>query len=383
MIQEQKPLLKIGSYAISTGQLLVGLLVSLVVAFLIIGSVNKPPSDDISALIAPSQSFLVLAFLAFAGGLLSFLSPCTLPILPAYFAFAFRGGRSAILTNTLSFLFGLATMFTFLGAGASALGTLLYKNNYLILLLGGTFIILFGLMSLIGRGFSGIGTGEGERAASTWGSFIFGLTFAVGWSSCTGPILGIVLSLAATTASVLRGMMLLFIYALGLGLPLMLVSALFGRASRDSFFWRALRGKGWSVEVANYWVGLLWGFGGWLILVPLLTYAFPTWQLTANPILHTTIPFLGTYILIQYSAIQLGLLVACLLLGALGSIVLQGGIRPNPLELHSTQLISGLLFLLMGILLINNQLSIFNGLADTSVATALLEWEDKFLALFR
>ena len=383
MIQEQKPLLKIGSYAISTGQLLVGLLVSLVVAFLIIGSVNKPPSDDISALIAPSQSFLVLAFLAFAGGLLSFLSPCTLPILPAYFAFAFRGGRSAILTNTLSFLFGLATMFTFLGAGASALGTLLYKNNYLILLLGGTFIILFGLMSLIGRGFSGMGTGEGERAASTWGSFIFGLTFAVGWSSCTGPILGIVLSLAATTASVLRGMMLLFIYALGLGLPLMLVSALFGRASRDSFFWRALRGKGWSVEVANYWVGLLWGFGGWLILVPLLTYAFPTWQLTANPILHTTIPFLGTYILIQYSAIQLGLLVACLLLGALGSIVLQGGIRPNPLELHSTQLISGLLFLLMGILLINNQLSIFNGLADTSVATALLEWEDKFLALFR
>ena len=155
----------------------------LIVAFLIIGTINdaNTPDPEFSFGIQ-SQSFLVLAFLAFGGGLLSFLSPCTLPILPAYFAFAFQSGRSTIAANTMMFLLGLATMFSLLGAGASALGRVLQQSQQVILLVGGAAVLIFGVVSLMGGGFGGMKAASTvERDTSLGGSFVFGLTFAVGW----------------------------------------------------------------------------------------------------------------------------------------------------------------------------------------------------------
>jgi len=202
MIQEQKPAITIGNRSFTQSQLLLGLIVTLVVAFIIYGSLNQPPADATAIVGAPSGSFLVLALVAFAGGLFSFLSPCTLPILPAYFAFAFRSGRATIAANTLAFMLGLATMFSLFGAGASTLGSLLYQQQNLLLIVGGVAIIVFGIMSILGQGFAGsAAAAQNERNTTMGGSFLFGLTFAVGWSTCVGPILGIVLTLAATTAS--------------------------------------------------------------------------------------------------------------------------------------------------------------------------------------
>ena len=219
------------SRGLSVGKIIVLGTVVLVVIFLIVGTINQtsaPPPTFAFGL--QTQPFLVLSVLAFGGGLLSFLSPCTLPILPAYFAFAFQSGRKQIALNTLAFLLGLATMFSLLGAGASAIGSVLRDSQGMIMLIGGALILVFGVMSLLGSGFTGFKQEEeSPRSATLGGSFAFGLTFAVGWSSCVGPILGTVLTMAATTGSVLRGSMLLFIYALGLGLPLLLVSTLFGR----------------------------------------------------------------------------------------------------------------------------------------------------------
>lgn len=109
--------------SLSTTQLIVIGVVIVVGLFLVIGSLSQSaaPEPEFSFGLQ-SQSFLVLAILAFVGGLLSFVSPCTLPILPAYFAFAFQSGRSQIAANTMAFMLGLATMFSVLGAGASIIG---------------------------------------------------------------------------------------------------------------------------------------------------------------------------------------------------------------------------------------------------------------------
>ncbi|MDX1662438.1 MAG: cytochrome c biogenesis CcdA family protein [Candidatus Promineifilaceae bacterium] len=299
-----------------------------------------------------SQSFLVLALLAFAGGMFSFASPCTLPILPAYFAFAFQSGRRQIATNTVAFMLGLATMFSLLGAGASIIGQVLRQNTDLLLLLGGSLILIFGVMSLLGKGFTGFVQNDGgERSTTTGGSYMFGLTFAVGWTSCTGPILGAVLTLAATTGSVLSGVMLLFIYTLGLGLPLLIVSTLFGRASRKSLFWRILRGKGQTVTVPALAVGAVWAVIIWRILVAAANYVLSPF----NTLLSRPLATWQEWALLAVAIAGVALWYAT------------GNVRKRiALNLHSTQLISGVLFIILGILMINGTLSRLNSILGAS-----------------
>ena len=339
----------------------------LIVAFLVIGTINdaSTPDPEFSFGIQ-SQSFLILALLAFGGGLLSFLSPCTLPILPAYFAFAFQSGRKSIAANTLMFLLGLATMFSLLGAGASALGRVLQQSQQVILLVGGGAVLLFGVVSLLGGGFGGMqAASQVERETSIGGSFMFGLTFAVGWSSCVGPILGAVLTLAATTGSVLRGVILLFIYAIGLGLPLLIVSTLFGRASRQSLFWRILRGKGWSVKVPTLVVGLVWALALWRILVAVAQFAFFD-------------PFTGP----EWTNFhEFGLLAVVLAGAALWAFTNPGGSVTN-LDLHSTSLVSGLLFVMLGLLMLGGQLATFNSLIPPDLAVWFADFEESIFSRF-
>lgn len=197
--------------------------------------------------VAANANFLALAFLAFVAGVLSFASPCTLPILPAYFAFTFQSDRKRIATMTLAFFLGLALVFSLLGASTSALGSLLNDNIILLTRIGGALLILFGVMSILGRGFIGPGF-QANHSATLGGSFLFGATFSLGLTPCVGPILAGLLTIAAGQ-SVARGTAMLFVYAVGLGLPLLLVSTLIGDRPRDSLIWRVLRGKGWHVTV--------------------------------------------------------------------------------------------------------------------------------------
>jgi cytochrome c biogenesis protein CcdA len=202
---------------------------------------------------------------------------------------------------------------------------------------------------------------------SLWGSFIFGLTFAVGWSSCVGPILGAVLTLAAQTASVGHGTMLLFIYALGLGLPLIIISTFFGRASRDSMLWRVMRGKGWDVNVHMVVIGLIWGLVVWRILVAAAEYAFRSFDFLAGQ---------------QFTTVhEYGLLLIALAGGALWVFTTPGDHRTT-LHMHSTQAISGVLFILLGLLLLNSQLATFNSLVPPDLAIWFADLEDKFILYF-
>lgn len=346
---------------------LVGL-VALLAIILVILTGGEALSGGEAASGLGSQSLAVLAILAFIAGVVSFVSPCTLPILPAYFAFATQSGRSKIAVNTVAFMLGVALMFSLLGASASALGQLIIQSQELLLLLGGAIIMFFGVMSLLGKGFTGVGTKENANVKTgTRGSFVFGLTFSLGWSSCVGPILGVVLTLAASTGNVARGMILLFIYAMGLGLPLIIVSTFFGRANRKSLFWRTLKGKGWKVDSHLIVVAVVWALALWRVLVAFSEYAFQNLSL-----------FAGQEFTLAH---EYGIL-AIVLAGAALWVFSKSGNRTTKLQLHSTQLISGVLFIFMAILMLNGTLAEFNALIPTDLAIWFAGVEEQLIALF-
>jgi cytochrome c biogenesis protein CcdA len=162
-------------------------------------------------------------------------------------------------------------------------------------------------------------------------------------------------------------MLLLFIYALGLGLPLIIVSTFFGRASRKSLFWRALRGKGWFVNTHLLIVALVWALALWFILNAFSSYAFENLAFFAGQ----------TFTL----AHQLGLL-AIVLAGAALWVFSATGDRRTPLQLHSTQLLSGALFVSMAILMLNGTLAEFNTLIPTDLAIWFAGVEEQLVDLF-
>jgi cytochrome c-type biogenesis protein len=194
---------------------------------------------------------LVLAPAAFIAGIFSFLSPCTLPILPAYFAFTFQARRERIVMMTIAFFLGLATTMVLLGATATALTQVLFRNLDALTLAGGLVVIAFGVMSLLGKGFAGVQMLD-RPVASVAGSYLYGATFALGWTACVGPILGALLTLLATQGiAIIQGAVLAFIYALGLGTPLILVATFFSRLGKGSRFWTLMRGRGFTVNLAG------------------------------------------------------------------------------------------------------------------------------------
>jgi cytochrome c-type biogenesis protein len=354
--------------SLTTGQWLALVAVALVLLFLIIGSFSQPGANNPFSFGIQRQPFAVLASLAFFAGLLSFVSPCTLPVLTAYFAFAFQSDRTRIAANTMAFMLGLATTFSLMGAVGFAVGRVLLQNQQLLLLVGGSIVLIFGVMSLLGLGFGGVqSAGPQIRNASVGGSYLFGLSFAVGWSSCVGPILGAVLTLAAQTASVWHGMMLLFIYTLGLGLPLLIISTFFGRLDRKSLFWRALKGKGWDWDTHAFVVALVWALAVWRILVATVEYASRNFNFIGGARMSTEM--------------ELGLLVLSILGAALWTFTSSAEKRVT-VRLHTTQLVSGALFILMGVLMLEAQMAYFNNIIPPSLAEWLAVQEERLIRLF-
>lgn len=187
---------------------------------------------------APDLSFLV----AFSAGTFSFLSPCVLPLFPSYLSFItgmsvdeLRGSevrRGPVIAHSLAFILGFSLVFMGLGASFSLIGQLLFDYRDLIRQVGGAFIILFGLyiggllpLSWLGRYRQ---VQLRSKPAGVLGSWLVGVTFAIGWTPCVGPILGGILTLAGTAETVGTGVALLGAYAAGLGLPFFLSALALG-----------------------------------------------------------------------------------------------------------------------------------------------------------
>ena len=192
---------------------------------------------------------LALALPAYLAGVFSLLSPCCLPILPAYFSVTFGAQRHRLVAMSVTFFLGLATTMVVLGASFTALGQIIFPYRDTVTRVGGLVIAGFGVMLLLGKGFSGMRMSD-RPAATLAGTYLYGLTFAFGWTACVGPILGAVLTALATTGlTVLAGAALAFIYALGLATPLTLIATFFGRVKRGTRTGNLLRGRGFSLRL--------------------------------------------------------------------------------------------------------------------------------------
>jgi cytochrome c-type biogenesis protein len=194
--------------------------------------------DLIDAGLLPAATIALLA------GVLSFLSPCVLPIVPPYLAY--MGGismgemkgdataRRRVIVPALFFVLGLSTVFLLLGFTASALGAFFLTNQDIFARISGAVVIVFGLhflgvfrIAILDREAR---LDAGDRGGSGLGAYVLGLAFAFGWTPCIGPQLGAILSLAAQEGSTQRGTALLAVYALGLGLPFLLAAVFVERS---------------------------------------------------------------------------------------------------------------------------------------------------------
>ena len=223
-------------------------------------------------------------------GLLSFLSPCVLPLVPAYIGFL--GGTTLdmlseegeeakavyrrVLIAALFFVLGFTTVFVALGAGASIIGQWLLAYKAQMAMVAGGVLVLFGLHFLgllpIGFLYREMRYHGAGKPAGIAGAYLIGLAFAFGWTPCIGPILSAVLAAAASEASLSRGVALLLVYSLGLGIPFLLAAVaikpflgLFGMFKRHLGKVEKVMGAALVITGILFMTGSINTFGNWML----------------------------------------------------------------------------------------------------------------------
>lgn len=205
---------------------------------------------------APAFGVLI----AFSAGLLSFLSPCVLPLIPSYVTFItglslddVQNARRTALVHGMLFVLGFTLIFMAMGAGATLLGQALLKHRDWISRIGGVVIIIFGLYLL---GVLNVGFMARERRfhiadkpVGYVGTMFVGVAFGAGWTPCLGPILGSILVYTSSQADLGKGLWLLFAYSLGLAVPFLLSAVAIDRFS--AFFQRMRKQMVWVSRISG------------------------------------------------------------------------------------------------------------------------------------
>ena len=182
---------------------------------------------------------MIELLIAFGAGLISFLSPCVLPLIPGYISFITGNSLNDLLESKkinirplILFTLGFSTVFIIFGAAASYLGQVLLQNSEILRIIAGLIIIIFSLQLI---GIININFLNFEKKIYTkknnniWFSFIIGMAFGFGWTPCIGPILGSILALASTEETIFKAIILLSFYSLGLAIPFILSGYLMQR----------------------------------------------------------------------------------------------------------------------------------------------------------
>lgn len=163
-------------------------------------------------------------FISFLEGIITFVSPCLLPMLPIYISY-FTGGKEKdtkrVIKNSIGFILGFTVVFVLLGALAGTLGSLLNEYKTVVNIVTGLIVIFFGLNFL---GVFKLNIFKGIKSANTdhlgfFSSFLFGVVFSIGWTPCVGAFLGSALMMATSQGSIAQGVFMLLLYSLGLGIP--------------------------------------------------------------------------------------------------------------------------------------------------------------------
>lgn len=230
-----------------------------------------------------SFAFLISAFLA---GIVTFLAPCTFPLVPGYLSFISGSARtkSKIFLNGVLYVIGFSGVFILLGTLFGLGGSFVFQYKAVLMKLGGIFVIVFGLC-MLGAALNiplfrflaadrRIRLGKKFAPGNPVSSLLFGASFALGWSPCVGPILGVILTLAASSSSVMQGAFLLFVFSLGLAIPFLLCALAIGWAT--AHFAKIAKYLNWVSVVGGiflvtlgvmmatnnylFWVGLVYRF---------------------------------------------------------------------------------------------------------------------------
>jgi len=225
---------------------------------------------------------LPLPIAAFVAGLVPFLSPCVLPLVPGYVSLISGVGIEElqqpdaslfrkVMLNSIAFIIGFSIVFVMLGALSTEAGQLAARYKSTLARIAGVLIIVFGL-HLTGlmriKALYADKRLHGVKGGSTaWGAFVIGFAFAFGWTPCVGPILSVILGFAATQDSISKGILLLTIYSLGLAVPFLLTALGIGRFLK---FYGRFRRHMHAIEVASggllIALGLLLVFGKFTLL---------------------------------------------------------------------------------------------------------------------
>lgn len=176
-------------------------------------------------------------FIAFLEGIITFISPCLLPMLPIYVTY-FAGqthedNKYTVIINALGFVLGFTVIFVLLGAFAGSLGGLLIQYSNIVNIIGGVIIILFGLnfMDLLHIPFLNTNhqINMDHSQAGFFSAMLFGIVFSIGWTPCVGAFLGSALMMAASSGDTLKGVLMLLSFSIGLGVPFVISAVLIER----------------------------------------------------------------------------------------------------------------------------------------------------------
>lgn len=233
----------------------------------------------------PNHITLALVVPAFIAGVLTFLAPCTLPLVPGFLAFISgssvgkntqdAGYRSRVLINALLYVFGFSTVFILLGSIFGLGGAALAPYRFWLSRIGGVLVIFFGLFLIFGADMKLFRFLQNEKKfhvkaildpGKPGSSFLLGATFAFGWTPCVGPLLGTILLLASTSATVLNGAFLLGVFSFGLGLPFLVLAFFIGSAAKY-------------IQKIQKYLGLISKIGGILLVVMGVLLLFDLWAL--------------------------------------------------------------------------------------------------------
>jgi len=216
-----------------------------------------------------SGSMLVAIPIALLAGIITFVSPCVLPLVPGYLGFVSANARSKVVTGTLLFVLGFTAVFVSLGVLAGSAGLLFLVREPLIQLLLGLLVMLFGVAQLGGVGFLQRTVRLPNPRVGLAGAPFLGVVFALGWTPCIGPTLSAVLVLASDAGDPVRGGVLATVYSLGIGIPFLLIAAGFGFAAR-------------SVEFVKEHIRAINIFGGVVLIVLGILIASGLWLQFTN-----------------------------------------------------------------------------------------------------
>ena len=231
---------------------------------------------------------------SFGAGIVSFLSPCVLPLVPGYVSYVAGDAVSAAeplptpaatlatLRLSLCFVLGFSTVFVILGASATSLGQALLSWRYEANYVGGAIVVLLGLFMM---GLANLGWLQRDfrfhprlKGGRPVAAYVIGIAFALGWTPCIGPVLGTILTTSAMSATVRQGIVLLALYSFGLGLPFLAAAIFTGRLTRRL---RGLRRVG---QALQFGAGMIIAAMGVAMLTGQLT-SFSYWLLDTFPIL--------------------------------------------------------------------------------------------------